>query len=301
MSVVPRVRRLALLGGTVALLALAHAVVVTPWASHWGATEAERTMALPGDSLLPAHAAQETRAITIHATSATVWQWVAQLGQDRGGFYSFDQLENLVGCEMPSVEELRPALQRWRLGDRLWMYPPDKGGGLGFATLRAYEPGRALVFGARTIGLPPSEPENGTWGFHVVPLSDSVTRLVVRGRGVPPRPLLGRLFDGAFFGPAHFVMERRMLLGIRDLAERGRRDRTSNGVQIGLWVVVAVQVLAAAVGAVRRADPRRPFAAFVGGALLFQWLTFVQPVLPVGIGAVVLYLVLVRAPWRVAG
>lgn len=292
------VQRTTLLLASSALLALGHTAFVTPWASHWGATEAERTMPLPGDSLLPADARQETRAITIHATGATVWQWVAQLGQDRGGFYSFDQLENLVGCEMPSVDELRPALQRWQLGDRLWMYPPDKANGTGFATLRAYEPGRALVFAARSIGLSPVEPENGTWGFHVFALSDSVTRLVVRGRGVPPRPLLGRIFDGAFFGPAHFVMERRMLLGIRDLSERGRRDRVANGVQLLLWAMMVGQIASAAVRTIRRADPRRPLAGFVAAVLLFQWLTFVQPALPLGIGAVLLYFTMTRAPWR---
>ena len=109
-------------------------------------------MALPGDEIVPAARSRETRAITIAAPAAQVWPWLAQLGQDRAGFYSYRLLENLVGCEMPNIEQLDPRLQSWKLGDKLWMYPPRKAGGVGFAVLAAYEPGRALGFATRQIG-----------------------------------------------------------------------------------------------------------------------------------------------------
>src|SRR6476620_2311093 len=103
---------------------------VRPWYQHWGATEVETQQALPSDEIIPNAAGQVTRAITINRPVDEVWAWVAQLGQDRGGFYSFDLLENLVGCEMPTSDFLRPYHQNWQLGDKLWMYPSHKGGGM---------------------------------------------------------------------------------------------------------------------------------------------------------------------------
>src|SRR5690242_3590674 len=145
----------AMLGGYVAL--------VRPWCLHWGATALDTSAVLPGDDIVPNAASQETRAITIDAGAEWVWPWVAQIGQDRGGFYSFDLLENLVGCWMPTSDHLRPDLQRWRVGDKLWMYPPDRAGGVGFATLRTYFPGYALAFGTHAVGTPIDAREDGSW------------------------------------------------------------------------------------------------------------------------------------------
>ena len=81
---------------------------------------------LPGDHLLWQGAPRETRAIVIGAPAAEVWPWVAQIGQDRGGFYSYELLENLAGCELTNLDQLLPARQHWTAGDKLWMYPPEK-------------------------------------------------------------------------------------------------------------------------------------------------------------------------------
>jgi hypothetical protein len=139
--------------------------VVRPWYLQWGASDAEARMPLPGDEIIADAAGQETRAITIDAGADVVWRWVAQIGQDRGGFYSFDLLENLVGCRMPTVDRLRPERQSWVQGDKLWMYPPERAGGQGFATLRSYVPGRALGFGTHAFGTPVTAPENRGWAF----------------------------------------------------------------------------------------------------------------------------------------
>jgi hypothetical protein len=128
--------------------------VVRPWYMGWGATALEQVRPLPGDALVPGAPEQETRAITVQAPAEQVWPWVAQLGQDRGGFYSYRLLENLVGCDMPNLHHLDPALQQWQVGDKLWMYPPHKLNGAGHATLAVLEPGRTLVFTTRQIGTP---------------------------------------------------------------------------------------------------------------------------------------------------
>jgi hypothetical protein len=276
--------RLAGLAAAGAAVWLVFEVVVEPWYLNWGATAEERAMALPGDAIIPEAIEQQTRAITIAAPAERVWPWIAQLGQDRGGFYSYDLLENLVGCEMPTEDFLRPEKQRWALGDKLWMLPESKGGGAGFATLRAYEPGRALGFAARRFGTPLSAPEDGSWSFALVPLDGERTRLLVRGRGAPGVSLLGAAFDRAVFEPMHFAMERRMLLGIADLAEGRSRGRVANHLQVGLWVITALELVVALVLVFRRAGWARPLAGALAAAALFQLLTLRQP--PVAVGAV---------------
>ncbi len=105
-GVQPSKRGLALLGSLSATL-FVFFWFVRPWYLHWGATDEETRRALPGDEIIGHANRQETRAITIDAPVERVWPWLAQLGQDRGGFYSYDLLENLVGCAMPTAEPRR--------------------------------------------------------------------------------------------------------------------------------------------------------------------------------------------------
>src|SRR5580765_1876299 len=129
-------------------------MVERPWFLRWGATPEEVTAARPGDERVPVARDRVTWAVTIHAPPNHVWPWIAQLGQDRGGFYSYEVLEDLVGCEMPRAERILPQHQEWRAGDRLWMYPPGKADGMGSAPLVTCEPGRHLVFAIRQLGTP---------------------------------------------------------------------------------------------------------------------------------------------------
>jgi hypothetical protein len=255
---------------------------VRPWYLHWGATDEERRRVLPGDDIIQNAAGQETRAITIAAPVDRVWPWVAQLGQDRGGFYSFDLLENIVGCEMPTDDRLRPDRQSWRIGDKLWMYPSTKAGGIGFATLRVYHPGRALGFGTHAVGTPPTAPEDGSWSFILDPVDASTTRLIVRGRGAGGRSLSGLAFDRAIFEPVHFAMERRMMIGIKDVAEGRDRDRIGNHVQVALWTLTFLAVVAFLAMVLIGARGKSAVPGLFLAAAVFQLLTFVQPPLLIG-------------------
>ena len=85
--------------------------VLRPWYNRWGATEADVARSLPGDELVPAPMLGYTRAITIQAPVEQVWPWLAQMGQGRGGLYSYDRLENLAGCKIHSVDHILPELQ----------------------------------------------------------------------------------------------------------------------------------------------------------------------------------------------
>jgi hypothetical protein len=289
------VRWLALLSALGALFAVTF-LLVRPWYLTWGASVAEVRAALPGDELISAPRTRDstTRAITIHAPAAEVWAWVAQLGQDRGGFYSYEILEDAVGCEMENADRVHPEFQHWKPGDKLWMYPPHKLGGLGHAVLLRHDPGRALVFGTRQVGTPRAVPYDGTWAFVVEPLGPETARLLVRGRAAGERGFFGAAFDHFVFEPIHFVMERKMLAGIALRAERGRASEASDLAQVALWTVAfLVSVFSAAQTVTRTSslDAWIALVAFVASAVVFQILTFTQP--PV---AVSVFLVLAVAP-----
>jgi hypothetical protein len=274
-------RTVALLGALTILLAVLFGAV-RPWYQHWGSTPSEIGARLPGDDLgFPGRT--ETRAIGIRAAAPDVFAWVAQLGQTRGGFYSFDLLEDLIGCEMPRIERLDPALQRWTPGDKLWMYPPAKLSGSGFATLIEYEQDRALVFGTRAPGAGPTDAISGTWSFVVEPLGEHASRLVVRGTGGAAPSLLGAAFQRTVFEPIHFAMERRMLEGIATLAEgKHPPSRLADAAQLTLWALSFSALIGFAVAVLVRDHWQRALVAFALAGIVFQVLTFLQPALWVG-------------------
>jgi hypothetical protein len=274
--------RVAASGFVLALIFWGSFVVVRPWYLTWGTTGDEARRSLPGESLVYDAGWQETHAITIHAPVDAVWPWLAQLGQDRGGFYSFDLLENAVGCDMPTADRLRPDRQVWQAGDRLWMYPNYRAGGIGFATLRVYVPGRALAFATRAPGTPLSAPEDGSWTFFLQPVDATTSRLIVRGRVAAGRPTAGLVLDEAVFGPMHFVMQRRMMTGIKQLAEGSDRGRVANHLAVALWIIAGAQIIAALIFVLRRTHWARPLLGLAASALTFELLTLGQPPLVAG-------------------
>src|SRR5207248_10050284 len=92
-----RLRPLVALGTA---LAVAYPAVIRPWMMRWGATDEERCKPLPGDELVPNPITTSTRAITVDAPVEAVRPWLAQIGQDRGGFYNYELPENLEGCNV---------------------------------------------------------------------------------------------------------------------------------------------------------------------------------------------------------
>ena len=209
-------RRAAAAGAAVIGTAVAaYILLVRRWQLRWGATDEERDAALPGDDLIDNPDLTATRAITVGASAEQVWPWIAQLGQGRGGFYSYDALENLVGCHIHSADQIVPEWQDINVGDQVKLHPEV---GLGVAVV---EPGRALVLrGGVPMGTAPP-PYDFTWAFVLRERSDGTTRLLVRERyGYTQRwaPLLVEPV-----AVVAFVMSQRMLRGIRDRAERGGR------------------------------------------------------------------------------
>lgn len=99
--------------------AAAYIFLARPRLLRWGATDQEVDGLLPGDDLIPNADVTATRAITISASADQVWPWIAQLGQGRGGFYSCDFLENLIGADIHSADRIVPELQGIDVGDAM--------------------------------------------------------------------------------------------------------------------------------------------------------------------------------------
>ncbi len=277
-------RKLIAVGSAVAVFASLYLGVLRPWHRSWGATETEQRGALPGDEIVvnARPDAMSTHAITIHAPVQRVWPWIAQLGQDRGGFYSYELLEDLVGCDMENVTRLLPDKQHWRLGDKLWMYPPDKLDGMGHAVLARLTPGRALGFATRQVGTPATEPYDGSWSFVLEPVGSHSTRLLIRGRA-GERGVAGRLFDALVFEPMHFVMERKMMESVKRLSEGEVTSPLRDSAEAVLFALAALSALVMLVRTFIVAAWTRPFWGFVLSVLAFHVLAFLQPRPEVGI------------------
>lgn len=173
----------------------------------WGATTSEATARLPGDELLEPADGVSTRAITIAAPPASVWPWLAQMGPSpRGGAYTYDWIENLLGLDMHSVDRVLPEFQQPEVGDVI-------GFGPNHMRLELVEPMRALSWR--------SEDGNWVWSF-VLEERDGGTRLISRNRF--RLRTLGARIGMLPMEPASLVMERKMLLGIKERAERLARQ-----------------------------------------------------------------------------
>jgi len=196
-------RRLRPLVAAGAALVVAYPLILRPWMRRWGATAEEARKALPGDELVPEPATVSTRAITVDAPVAAVWPWLAQIGQDRGGFYSYEWLENLAGCRMRNAERIHPEWQRRAPGESVKLHPAV---GLRVAS---FEAERALVL-------------EGWGAFVVEPLDARRTRVLLRSRTPWGWPAV---FGVLLIELPHFIMERKMLLGLKARAERAWAGR----------------------------------------------------------------------------
>jgi hypothetical protein len=181
-----------------------------PWHIRWGATEAEIDRLLPGDEIVPLPRKWSTRAISIEAPAEAVWPWIVQIGQGRGGLYSYDWLENLAGCNIHSADRIIPELQHLRAGDTVRLGPE----GYPAYPVAAVESGRALVLGGDDAQL-----GSHSWVFFLEPIDERTTRLIVRSRDSYPPTLGSFVIWRVITEPLHFVMERKMLLGIKRRAE----------------------------------------------------------------------------------
>lgn len=201
---------------SLAVLGVTYWFAVRPWFLDWGADAGGRDRRLPGHDLAPDPAVNSTQAVTIEASPEAIWPWLVQIGQGRGGFYSYDFLERLVGADIHNVDRILPEHQDLEEGDEIrlapkdhWMGSPDSWPTV--ARLEAYE---------YIVLRPPTEPPTYVWTFLLEPTDGSTTRLIARMRSPRKSRSWRNVVEGVTWEPAHFVMQRKMLLGIKERAER---------------------------------------------------------------------------------
>jgi|GEM_PF-968615 len=178
-------------------------LLLRPRLHHWGATDAEVRRTLPGDEMIPQPALNYTLAITIKAPVDAVWPWIVQLGQGRGGWYSYDWLENLMGLDIHTTDRILPEFQHLAPGDVIPTGAID-------IPVIAVEAPRLLLLGGATFS---------TIAFVLERLDEQRTRLLFRNRAALNWTPSG-IFWRVVLDPGIFVMSRKMLLVLKQRAEQ---------------------------------------------------------------------------------
>ena len=174
------------------------------WHLHWGATPQEVTGEVAGDDLMPDPDIVATRVVEIDAPPSAVWPWLVQMGPGRGGAYTYDGIERRLGIDIRNSDRIIPEFQHLQVGDEIPMP--------GYAMrVERLDPGRAMVFRSSNHAW--------VWSFELRPI-DGHTRLISRNRfdtsALPRKDKLAY----PVIEPGSWVMERKMLLTIKQRAER---------------------------------------------------------------------------------
>jgi hypothetical protein len=181
--------------------------LLMPWMDRWGATPQEISASLSGDELVALPRIHYTRAVSINALPEQIYPWIAQLGADRGGMYSYTWFEtNILRCKLVNADGIHPEWQDLQVGDKVKMCP-DENMPPAYVVAKL-DPNRAIVLGHQD-----SDQWVEVWQFVLIPQADGSTRLVIRSRNAA---------EGWFWNiirPGEFIMMHRMMLGIKERAE----------------------------------------------------------------------------------
>lgn len=201
----------------VAVFAILYPLAIEPWHLGWGATVVELKKKLPGDDVASHPKIESTRAITIDVPAEKVWPWLVQMGQGRGGLYSYDWLENLAGCDIHSADRINPEWQNLKVGDFVRFGPE----GSGYPQMPVYriEPNKVLILG----GFDKKTGFGNTWVFYLNEVDENTSRLIVRSRYDYESSVGNFIVWRVVTAPLQFLMERKMLSGIKERAEASAR------------------------------------------------------------------------------
>jgi hypothetical protein len=196
--------------------------LLRPWHRAWGTIPEETGRALPGDELLPHPQYDATHAVTIFAPVERVWPWIAQMGTGRAGFYSYDFIENAMGLDIHSADQIHPDLQTLKVGDVFPLGPNNFG-----PKVAILEPNRVMVLHGDThtdqnpsmSAMKPGDFLAVLWTFFMEPIDAHTTRLIERFRLDYSPGMQNNVMYRALMEPGSFIMERKMLLGIKQRAE----------------------------------------------------------------------------------
>jgi hypothetical protein len=206
------------------IVGLAFVAVYRPWELSWGATREELARSMRGDEVVSRPTFDATRAVTVGRPPEDVWPWIVQIGYGRGGWYSYDLLDNLG---RHSTERILPELQHISVGDLIPMGPGDGTG----MWVKEFVPDRSTLWWDRKNQLT-------TWAWALDPMPDGKTRLVTRVRSTATWRHPMTMFWLLMVEVADFPMMRKCLLGIKRRAEALEPAETSSPSRHGLpWTV----------------------------------------------------------------
>ena len=237
-------------------------LAIRPWFVHGGGTTAEISQAMPGDL---DHIGW-TRAITIEATPEQVWPWLVQWGQGRGGWYSYDWLENLFGFDIHTAKQILPEYQNLAVGDPICM-------------ARGFCPSHVTMLERnRWLSWQANDEKSGnpvwTFTFGLSPVGATHTRLIIResfrSEVVPPAAVAAlEIPDG--------VMEVKALNTVKNRAEGIPESAFVTPCEIILWFAPLIIGLMAVVSFANRTDGRQPLVIIAASALVLVPITFLFP------------------------
>lgn len=203
----------------ISILWFCHHFIFRPIILDWGSSQSIRALALSGDVFTDGKS--HTRAVLIEATPEEIWPWLVQIGQDRGGFYSYQWLENIFQADMRNAYEIKREYQYPRKeGDTIWLTNKVHYNGGGYQILAEITPLRSMVMvGAKDFTrISNGEKAMGSWAFYLYPENTTKTWLIVRSSDgdLPKGNKVLRYFT---FEVPHFIMERKMLVTMKRLVE----------------------------------------------------------------------------------
>lgn len=256
-----RIKRIFAGLGLILVVLIAGFLVVRPFYLNWGATREEQTRSMPGDL----DGRGWTRAITVHAAPEAIWPWLVQWGQGRGGWYSYDWLENLFGFDIHTADRILPEYQTVALGEDICMAK-------GFCVSKVYiiEPHR--YFGWQAA----AEDGSPMWSFTLglYPAGEGETRLIIRESfsqaAMPPIALF-------MLELPDVVMEQKALDTVRQRAEGRSASAAVTAVEITAWLAALFMGLAAGVRVVTQPAWQRPLAVGAAAVLVLLVLTALYP------------------------
>jgi hypothetical protein len=191
---------------------------------RWGTTEEEANANLPGDELVHNPKLRMTWGITINAPVEDVWPWVVQMGQGRGGFYTYQFLENIAGCQIYNADRILPEHQQIPIEAGVSLAPDmsmnialhEEGhyfflhSFMDMTTMEAIDPKEdPITEKFMKIG----------WGFYLQKIGENQTRFLSRWLTDYDPALINKIAINLFLEPIGFVMGRKMLIGTKQRAE----------------------------------------------------------------------------------
>ncbi len=235
--------------------------------SNWGSTAEEIDLALPGDELIPSPDLIWNHALTIQASPEQIYPWLIQMGDSRAAFYSITFIENLFcmttgECHYVNADRIHEEWQNPIRG--------EQGIIINYLVIHDYQPSKFVL--ARNSSELPLQ---WTWLWYVYPLHENSSRLVVRHRIDVPEDTPMGIFN--LIMNSGYVMERGMMLGIRERAEGRISSPLEEPLGAAIWLLVFGGGIIAAVNFVRGNSGNHALGVGIEVIVVLFILTFIQP------------------------